>query len=223
MPQTNGVPAVQAAAGVQQRNPQWQAPVIPLDADTTRPNEHSMDGVDRGPGRTAAQAGIPTHDDGSPEAVSSMLRGIYAATGNPAILGLIGDVERTRDAGLANIDRVHGHWQDPVDPRPPRGMQFDPNARLDPSQVLGLGQQGIHDHIMGMPADQAAGITAGLATGAAGDPRMNGESGMPEDTSDPAGLNANGQTPAEVAAEAAGGIDTSTVDTPQPKLRKGAN
>lgn len=56
----------------------WEAPVVPLSAPSARPGEHVMDGVDAGPGRTAAQAGVPgamgnTTQDG----ILNTLRGIY--------------------------------------------------------------------------------------------------------------------------------------------------
>jgi hypothetical protein len=59
--------------------PDWEASVVPLDAPTERPNEHVMDGVNAGPGRNAAEAGIPGGMSGdTADDLLATLRGIYA-------------------------------------------------------------------------------------------------------------------------------------------------
>jgi hypothetical protein len=69
-------PTMSQAAGA--ADGMWQAPVVPLSAPSQRPGEHVMDGVDAGPGRTAAQAGIPGHEQNAArDGVLNTLRGLY--------------------------------------------------------------------------------------------------------------------------------------------------
>lgn len=125
-----------ASAAGPRRDTQYAPPVVPLDAPSFRPNEHVMDGVDAGPGRSAGEAGVPTHDDGSVDATSAALRGIYAATGYSGLLAVLQQLEGTHDTGgLSDLRFAHGRWDDPIDPPIRHGGMFDPSAPLDPSQV----------------------------------------------------------------------------------------
>lgn len=98
------------------RNTGWQAPVVPLHAPTMRPDENVMAGTDAGPGPTAAEAGVPVHDDGTPEAASAIIRGIFAATQNPALMAVVQAIEGTFNrqdpgtAGLSDLSHMFGNW-----------------------------------------------------------------------------------------------------------------
>lgn len=141
IPKAPGIPA----GGPPARDAGYRAPVIPLDAPSTMPGQHVLDGVDIGPGRTAAEAGIPVNDDGSNEAVAAMIRGIYAATGMPELLSLLASLEGTDQDGVGLADPAYafGQWDNPWKattrsdnvPDPASDGMFDPGARLDPSQV----------------------------------------------------------------------------------------
>lgn len=96
-------------AGGPQRDAAYQAPVVPLDAPSQYPDQHVMDGVDIGAGRTAAEAGIPM-DDGTQGSALAVLRGIYAATGYTGLLEVMQAMEGTGDTGLAHMRHVHGQW-----------------------------------------------------------------------------------------------------------------
>lgn len=173
------------------RDTQWQAPVIPLNAPSARPDQHVMDGVDIGPGRNAAQAGVPVQDDGSPESIIAVLRGIYAATGVQALLSVVQQLEGTDDFdgestwGLGSIRNAFGAWEMPEEramrvapndngitvtgTRAPT-MQFDPTAPLDTSMI--------EDRRVETGMAAAARATTGMAAGAA-PPPAGGDMPMP--------------------------------------------
>jgi len=106
LPTAGGLPA----GGPTARDGAYQAPVVPLTAPTMAPGQHVMDGVGIGGGRNGADAGIPVHDDGSTAAVVAQLRGIYAATQVPELMGLIAAIEGHDQGGVADLGYAHGNW-----------------------------------------------------------------------------------------------------------------
>lgn len=179
-PLPQGTTPSAAGAGRGVRDTTYRAPVIPLDAPSQNPDEHVLDGVDVGPGRTAAQAGI-NMDDGTQGSAAAVIRGIFAATGNMQLASLLQAIEGTDDgSGLAHMRHVHGQWDLAPDPYdnpfrattrsdnpPDEGGMFDPTARLDPSQV---DDQRIPT---GIQAGALAGLGAALGAGAGAPPPVD--------------------------------------------------
>lgn len=142
----------------------WEAPIVPLHEPTARPGQHVMDGVDVGPGRNAAEAGIPgAMDAGGREQILNTLRGIFDRYPLP---GIASAIQAWTQAPSWSFDDL---WTNGPDT-----PMFDPNARLDASQVSD----------QRLPTMAGAAINVGLTAGV-NDPRLNDESGIPEDTSDP--------------------------------------
>lgn len=143
----------------------WEAPIIPLDAPTNRPGEPVTDGVNVGPGRNAAQAGVPgAMGDTTRDGILNTLRGIYEAFPLDEIRDLIVDFADNppwtiEDLFLPSPGDMLNTAKDLANkiPHPdmrPSGFQvfpnktgngppvagaggpmFDPTAELDPTQV----------------------------------------------------------------------------------------
>lgn len=132
----------QAAAQIQGRQAAYEPEIVPLDAPSTAPDVPVMDGVNMGAGRTYGEAGLPGINENDPAGVADMLRGIYAATREPGILGLIQQLEGTDndDDGLVDFRNGFGRWGRPARAGTPGRsaiprFEFDSEAQLDEGQV----------------------------------------------------------------------------------------
>lgn len=161
----------------------WQAPVTPLNAPSQRPGEHVMDGVAAGPGRDPAQAGIPGHEQGSArDEVLATLRGLYQKFPISSLGAAIRDFAQQPPWTVKDLTV---NFRDPTDmgngitvvgtrPVPgwgtDGGMQFDPEAPLDTSQV-----EDRRDPAYGA----AAGAASAAVAGASVPPAMAPDQPMP--------------------------------------------
>jgi hypothetical protein len=166
----------------------WEAPVIPLDAPTQRPDEPVTDGVPIGPGRSPVEAGIPgANEDTTTEGILNTLRGILQAYPLPSIAQAIADFATNPPWSIEDLFLDFGpppRDEDELIVRgpPPElgGLTFDESAPLDTSMVEDVRAE------TGAAAAATGGVIAGgiLASPSTTEPMIEPEAAQLPDVPD---------------------------------------